>query len=59
MPLSRAEIADHLGLTLETVSRGLNALAREGLIKIGPGRGEIIINDVCHLCAAARTGCNE
>ena len=59
IPLSRAEIADHLGLTLETVSRELSALAREGLIKVGPGRGEIRINDVCQLCAVARTGHNE
>ncbi len=59
IPLSRAEIADHLGLTLETVSREMNALARQGIIKVGPGRGEIVINDVCHLCTAARTGRNE
>ncbi len=59
IPLSRSEIADHLGLTLETVSREMNALARQGLIKVGPGRGEIAISDVCRLCTTARTGRNE
>jgi len=38
-----AHSADHLGLTLETVSREITALARQGLIEVGPGRREILI----------------
>ena len=32
LPLTREEIADFLGLTLETVSRQMNALKNEGVI---------------------------
>ncbi|ARM91367.1 transcriptional activator FnrN 2 (plasmid) [Rhizobium sp. CIAT894] len=34
LPLSRAEIADFLGLTIETVSRQLTRLRKEGVIRI-------------------------
>lgn len=33
LPLTRDEIANYLGLTLETVSRQLNALKKEGIIR--------------------------
>lgn len=38
LPLSRAEIADYLGLTIETVSRQFTALRKDGLIEIGASR---------------------
>ena len=36
LPMGRQDIADFLGLTIETVSRGLNRLAREGAILLVP-----------------------
>ena len=36
LPMPRADIADYLGLTVETVSRTLGKLAREDLIAL-PG----------------------
>jgi len=42
--MTRAEIGNHLGMTLETVSRALGRLARAGLIGFaGTGRREIAI----------------
>ena|SRR5271155_5575339 len=35
LPMSRLDIADYLGLTMETVSRMMTSLARRGLIAIG------------------------
>lgn len=36
LPMTRSDIADHLGLTIETVSRTLSHLARSGLIRLLP-----------------------
>lgn len=44
LPLSRAEIADYLGLTIETVSRQFTALRKEGLIEI-EGNRHIVVPD--------------
>ena len=38
LPLSRAEIADFLGLTIETVSRQITRLKAEGLIRVAQNR---------------------
>ncbi len=57
LPISRKEIADYLGLTLETVSRTLTELQREGIVARGEKREEFRIHDVCRMCRAAQIGC--
>ena len=44
LPLTRAEIADMLGLTLETVSRQLTALSNDGVIERAKSRAVIVRN---------------
>jgi CRP/FNR family transcriptional regulator, anaerobic regulatory protein len=44
LPLTREEMADYLGLTLETVSRQVSALRRDGLIELIGKRGVRIDN---------------
>lgn len=44
LPFGRQQIADVLGLTIETVSRRLTALKREGVIDLEGRRGIVILN---------------
>ena len=44
LPVSRQQIADVLGLTIETVSRQLTRLRSAGAIEL-PSRREIILRD--------------
>ena len=44
LPMTRGDIADYLGLTIETVSRTLTHLRKEGLIDI-PGPGILVVHD--------------
>jgi CRP/FNR family nitrogen fixation transcriptional regulator len=42
LPMQRIDIADHLGLTIETVSRTLTQMARDGLIRFDAGRTVVL-----------------
>ncbi|PWR01607.1 transcriptional regulator [Meridianimarinicoccus roseus] len=48
LPLTREAMADYLGLTLETVSRQISALKREGVIELR-GKRHIVIPDLDRL----------
>lgn len=52
LPMSRQDIADFLGLTIETVCRMLTSLKRNRLIDL-PNTHELIIRDSDHLYALA------
>jgi len=52
LPLSRADVADYLGLTIETVSRQITRLKTEGLIQVTSNR-EIIVPDLAVLSKVA------
>ncbi len=45
LPMQRTDIADHLGLTIETVSRTLTQMVRDGLIKLGSAGRTITLTD--------------
>lgn len=52
LPMSRRDIGDSLGLTIETISRQLTELRSEGLIET-PGRSQILLLDRVELNARA------
>jgi CRP/FNR family transcriptional regulator len=47
--MTRQEIADYLGLTIETVSRAFSELRRRGVLATDKPE-EVRINDVCRVC---------
>lgn len=52
LPLTRADMADYLGLTIETVSRQITRLKTRGLIRIADSR-HVDVPDIGALAAAA------
>jgi CRP-like cAMP-binding protein len=55
LPLSRQDIADYLGLTIETTCRALSELKRRNIIAT-PSRRRILIRDMAGLQAIAEGG---
>jgi CRP/FNR family nitrogen fixation transcriptional regulator len=45
LPMQRSDIADHLGLTIETVSRTLTQMVRDGLIRLTDAGRTVILAD--------------
>lgn len=55
LPMTRLDIADYLGLTIETVSRTLSQLKRQGMIAL-PGPHEVVLLRPAALRALAGAG---
>ena len=49
IPLTRGEMGDYLGLSLETVCRVMSELERRGLIEIGRRHGDVVIMDLARM----------
>jgi CRP/FNR family nitrogen fixation transcriptional regulator len=49
LPMSRTDIADYLGLTIETVSRTLTQLERQGIIAMPAQRRSIVLRNTAAL----------
>ena len=52
LPMSRGDIADYLGLTIETVSRTFTRLRSEGVIEL-PESHRVVLVDLERLAALA------
>jgi CRP/FNR family transcriptional regulator len=52
LPLTREAMADYLGLTLETVSRQISALKRDGVIVL-EGKRHVVVPDMARLMEEA------
>ena len=57
LPLTREAMADYLGLTLETVSRQMSALKREGVIEL-EGKRHVTVPNMDRLMAEAGDDCD-
>ncbi|HEY1875883.1 MAG TPA: helix-turn-helix domain-containing protein [Rhizomicrobium sp.] len=55
LPMSRQDIADHLGLTIETISRTITGLRGDGTVLI-PNGSQIVLRDMGALRALAAEG---
>jgi len=53
LPMSRTEIADYLGLTLETVCRTITQLVRRKVLAPGASRSKIVVPNIERLRTAA------
>jgi CRP-like cAMP-binding protein len=53
LPMSRLDIADYLGLALETVSRELSALHRKGYLRFFSNQRQIVVLNAAGLAKLA------
>jgi CRP/FNR family transcriptional regulator, anaerobic regulatory protein len=58
LPMTRSDVADYLGLTIETVSRCLTAMSRNGLIQL-PDKRSVRVLDWATLRRLADGGAKE
>ncbi|WP_394728741.1 helix-turn-helix domain-containing protein [Altererythrobacter sp. GH1-8] len=58
LPMSRRDIGDSLGLTIETVSRQLGVMREAGLIETS-GRSQIVVRDLNNLARRAGHQCQH
>ena len=49
LPMTRSEIGDHLGLSLETICRTLTGFQQKGVLALGKKRGEVIVKNLRRL----------
>ena len=49
LPMTRSEIGDHLGLSLETICRTLTGFQQKGVLALGRKRGEVIVKNLTRL----------
>jgi CRP-like cAMP-binding protein len=55
LPMSRQDIADHLGLTVETISRTITSLRSDGTV-LAPNASQIVLRDIAALRTLAAEG---
>ena len=59
LPMTRLDIADYLGLTIETVSRTLTQLKKLGLIKFMDTQRDIVVDDIKGLAESANGSAHD
>jgi CRP/FNR family nitrogen fixation transcriptional regulator len=56
LPMSRTDIADYLGLTIETVSRTLMQFRRQAIIHLSAARRDVVLRDKATLRRLGQAG---